>query len=60
MEEYQSEFEAPVHTVVDVRHVGNKVIRQVLIDGGIQEFVASRTLYLEGSALTAPVPDTSI
>ena len=59
MEEYRSEFEAPVHTVVDVRHVGNEVIRRVLIDGEIQEFVASRTLYLEGNALTASVPDVS-
>ena len=51
MSEYSSEFEAPIHSVIDVRTVGNQIVRTVIIDGIMQEFVVSRDVYLAGKAL---------
>ncbi len=59
-DDYRSDFEAPEYTVVDVKRVGDQVIRTVVMDGEVQEFVASRTLYLEGNVLTALPPDATI
>jgi hypothetical protein len=48
MEEYKSEFHAPSYSVVSVETAGTMVVRTVIMDGEIMEFVASRALVIEG------------
>lgn len=50
-EPYQSEFEAPVHSLVNVRFAGLNVIRTVVMDRELMEFVVPREMYLAGKSL---------
>lgn len=50
-ESHQSEFESPTYSVVDMRFVGREVIRTVIMDGELMEFVVSRDIYLAGQSL---------
>ena len=51
MYEYTSEFEAPIHSTVDVRAVGKQIVRTVVLEGEAVEFTIARETYFAGKDL---------
>jgi hypothetical protein len=51
MENYRSDYEAPLHTVLGQETDGINIITRVIMDGEVVEFVASRQLVMEGRQL---------
>jgi len=51
MENYESEFQAPIHSVVHREIIGQKVITRVVMDGEIVEFEALRETVAAGKEL---------
>lgn len=58
-DDYRSEFEAPCFTTVDVRFVGRQVVRRVIMDGALQEFIVDRSTYEAGRRSCDRPSDTS-
>ncbi len=50
-EEYRSEFEAPVRSIVSIDGLGLKVIRTVVMQDELMQFEVDREVYLAGKKL---------
>lgn len=51
MNEYEPEFEAPVHTTLKFERIGTEAVRTVIFEGDIQTFAVDWGAYQAGARL---------
>lgn len=59
MEKGGSEFDAPVHTTVDIERIGTKLVRTVVLAGELMTFEVDRGVYVAGKMLEDQASDTN-